>query len=109
MFDGQNKHDTSKRKHVINGTVCTKTVGVLARKPESYYLHHLTLEIGIGAAVAVGPYNAVEKTGIADKIIAVGADCMAVNRRNRNGATGHFKQKQEYQLMLTNPRDAVRR
>ena len=52
---------------------------MLAGKPGSFHLPPLTLERGTGTAVAVGLYDAVEKTGIADKIIAVDAVYMAVN------------------------------
>jgi len=45
-------------------------------------LDHLTLQHGAGAAIADGLENAIKAMGIADNLIAIGANSMTAN-------TGH--------------------
>jgi len=59
-------------------------------EPGTIYLDHLTLQhwtgAWTGAAIADGLENAMKAMGIADNLIAIGADNKAVNTGHKNGA-----------------------
>ena len=59
---------------------------VLVGEPEMVYLDHNTLERGTGAEIADGLYKYVKNEKSYDKLRPIGADNIAVNRGNKNGA-----------------------
>ena len=59
---------------------------VVIGEPGTIYLDHLSLQHGTGAAIADGLDIAIKAMGIADNLIAIGADSTAVNIGHKNGA-----------------------
>ena len=59
---------------------------VLVGEPGTFYLQHLTLQQGTGAAIAEALHCATDEMEITSHIAAVGADSTPVNTGQRNGA-----------------------
>jgi len=55
-------------------------------EPGTIYLDHLTLQHRTCAAIANGLENVIKAMGIADNLIAIGADSAALNKGHKNGA-----------------------
>ena len=58
---------------------------VVIGEPGTIYLDHLTLQHGTGTAIADGLENAIKAMGIAENLVAIGADSTAVNTEHKNG------------------------